>query len=73
MRVFVAGATGAIGKPLVAELLRSGHSVVGLARSERGLRELRDAGAEPCRRTSSMVPQLRLHYATLEQKPSSIN
>jgi nucleoside-diphosphate-sugar epimerase len=30
MRVFVAGATGAIGRPLVAALIRAGHSVAGL-------------------------------------------
>jgi nucleoside-diphosphate-sugar epimerase len=30
MRVFVAGATGAIGRPLVAALTRAGHIVVGL-------------------------------------------
>jgi nucleoside-diphosphate-sugar epimerase len=30
MRVFVAGASGAIGEPLIAELLKQGHSVVGM-------------------------------------------
>lgn len=30
MRVFIAGATGAIGRPLVTALIRAGHSVVGL-------------------------------------------
>jgi 2-alkyl-3-oxoalkanoate reductase len=29
MRVFVAGASGAIGEPLITELLKQGHSVVG--------------------------------------------
>ena len=32
MRVFVAGASGAIGRPLVAELVRRGHAVTGMTR-----------------------------------------
>ncbi|HEY0703337.1 MAG TPA: NAD(P)-dependent oxidoreductase [Candidatus Acidoferrales bacterium] len=34
MRVFVAGASGAIGEPLIAELLKQGHSVVGMTTSD---------------------------------------
>lgn len=47
MRVFVAGSTGAVGRPLVAALLRAGHSVVALTRSESKCASLRAAGAEP--------------------------
>ena len=46
MRVFVAGASGAIGEPLVAELLRKGHSVVGMTASEARARNLKSQGAE---------------------------
>jgi nucleoside-diphosphate-sugar epimerase len=46
MRVFVAGASGAIGEPLVAELLKQGHSVIGMTRSEAGARNLESQGAE---------------------------
>ncbi len=46
MRVFVAGASGAIGEPLVAELLRKGHSVVGMTASETRAGNLKSQGAE---------------------------
>jgi nucleoside-diphosphate-sugar epimerase len=45
MRVFVAGATGAIGQPLVVELVRQGHTVTGMTHSEKGAQWLRDSGA----------------------------
>lgn len=46
MRVFVAGASGAIGEPLIAELLKQGHSVVGMTTSEAGAKNLQRQGAE---------------------------
>lgn len=45
MRVFVAGASGAIGEPLIAELLKQGHSVVGMTTSEAGASNLESQGA----------------------------
>ncbi len=47
MRVFVAGATGAIGRRLIPLLVQAGHSVVGMTRSPHKSAELRAAGAEP--------------------------
>ncbi len=47
MRVFVAGATGAIGKPLVPMLLAGGHEVVAMTRSAEKADRLRTIGATP--------------------------
>jgi nucleoside-diphosphate-sugar epimerase len=45
MRVFVAGASGAIGRPLVPKLVETGHEVTGMTRSEASAQRIREAGA----------------------------
>ena len=45
MRVFIAGATGAVGRRLVPLALRAGHQVTGTTRSEDKAEALRAAGA----------------------------
>jgi 2-alkyl-3-oxoalkanoate reductase len=45
MRVFVAGASGAIGRPLVRQLVAAGHQVTGTTRHKERAAEIRDAGA----------------------------
>src|SRR5205814_10065103 len=47
MRVFVAGAAGAIGQRLVPQLVARGHHVVATTRSPAKLERLRTLGAEP--------------------------
>jgi nucleoside-diphosphate-sugar epimerase len=47
MRVFVAGATGAVGLPLASALRSIGHQVIGMTRAGRGVDRLRELGAEP--------------------------
>jgi 2-alkyl-3-oxoalkanoate reductase len=47
VRVFVAGATGVIGRPLVRQLVQAGHEVVGTARSPEKAKAVREAGAKP--------------------------
>jgi len=46
MRVFVAGASGAIGEPLIAKLLKYGHSVIGMTSSESRAKNLERRGVE---------------------------
>ncbi|MFY9487476.1 MAG: NAD(P)-dependent oxidoreductase [Solirubrobacterales bacterium] len=47
MKILVAGATGAIGRPLVAQLVAAGHEVIGLTRNESRAADLREQGATP--------------------------
>ncbi|MGA8218048.1 MAG: NAD(P)-dependent oxidoreductase, partial [Solirubrobacterales bacterium] len=47
MKVFVAGATGAVGRRLVPLLVNSGHEVVGTTRSAEKADAVREMGAEP--------------------------
>jgi nucleoside-diphosphate-sugar epimerase len=46
MRVLLAGATGALGRPLTRALLDAGHEVVGITRTPSGLHQLRAQGIE---------------------------
>jgi 2-alkyl-3-oxoalkanoate reductase len=47
MRVFVAGASGAVGRPLVPRLVAAGHEVTGTTRSQESAEAIRAAGATP--------------------------
>ena len=46
MKILLAGATGAIGRPLIRALKQHGHSVFGLVRSAESSRTLAELGAE---------------------------
>jgi nucleoside-diphosphate-sugar epimerase len=59
MRVFVTGASGHIGLPVVRDLLAAGHEVVGLARSEASAERIASAGAEVKRGTLDDLDGLR--------------
>src|SRR5919197_1342875 len=47
MRVFVAGASGAVGSRLVPQLIDAGHEVIGTHHSPAGAELLRTLGAKP--------------------------
>src|SRR3954453_17332536 len=75
MRVFVAGATGVIGRPLLRLLLDDGHEVSAIARSEEAAEALRGDGAgaavadvfddEQLRGTMAMTqPEVVIHQLT---------
>jgi uncharacterized protein YbjT (DUF2867 family) len=47
MKIFVAGGTGAIGRPLIVELLAKRYAVVALTRSREKAQALVEQGIEP--------------------------
>ena len=47
MKIFVAGGTGAIGRPLMAQLLAKGHALVALTRSPEKAQALVKQRTEP--------------------------
>ncbi|OLP58115.1 NAD-dependent dehydratase [Xaviernesmea oryzae] len=59
MRIFLTGATGFIGAALLGELISAGHEVVGLTRSEAGVRAIEAAGAVAYRGTLEDPESLR--------------
>ena len=70
MRVFVAGASGAIGSRLVPQLLDRGHEVIGTHRSPAGAEHLRTLGAEPV--ALDLLDARAVRKAVLEAEPSAI-
>lgn len=70
MRVFVAGASGAIGTPLVRRLVAGGHEVTGMTRRRERAEELRAAGAEAV--VCDVYEAERLGEAVAAAKPEAV-
>jgi nucleoside-diphosphate-sugar epimerase len=75
MKVLVAGATGALGRPLVRRLAERGHEVFGTTRSESKAELIRSLGAKPvvadaldpdavARAVAQSAPEVIVHQAT---------
>ncbi len=70
MRVFVAGATGAIGARLVPQLVERGHEVVGTSRTPERAARLTRQGAEPV--VLDLLDQVAVRAAVLAARPDAI-
>jgi nucleoside-diphosphate-sugar epimerase len=70
MRVFVAGATGAIGTRLVPKLVERGHEVIGTSRSVDRAKRLHALGAEPV--ALDLLDRRAVREAVLDAKPEAI-
>src|SRR5829696_9830089 len=83
MKVFVAGATGALGRQLVPQLVARGHEVVGMTRSASKQDLVRNLGARPvvadaldpdavAQAVASAEPEVIVHQLTALSGPMSV-
>jgi nucleoside-diphosphate-sugar epimerase len=70
MRVFVAGASGAIGSRLVAQLVERGHEVIGTSRSAGNAERVRALGGEAI--ALDLLDARAVRKAVLESRPDAI-
>jgi 2-alkyl-3-oxoalkanoate reductase len=70
MRIFLAGATGALGSRLVPQLLAAGHEVAGTTRSPAKADALRAAGVEPV--IADALDRERIVAAVVAAEPGAI-
>jgi 2-alkyl-3-oxoalkanoate reductase len=83
MKVFVAGATGALGRQLVPQLVARGHEVVGMTKTASKQDGLRELGARPvvadaldpdavAQAVASAEPDMIVHQLTALSGPMSV-
>jgi 2-alkyl-3-oxoalkanoate reductase len=70
MKVLVIGATGAVGLPLVSQLVDRGHEVVGTSRTQERAETLRTLGAEPA--VLDVLDREAVRRMVLETRPDAI-
>src|SRR6187551_1151709 len=70
MRVFVAGASGAIGSRLVPQLVEQGHEVIGTFRSPRHADRVRALGAEAI--ALDLLDARAVRNTVMETRPEAI-
>jgi nucleoside-diphosphate-sugar epimerase len=70
MRVLIAGATGAIGRPLIRRLKKDRHTVFALARSPESSHALTQFGAEPV--TANMLDAASVQAAIDRARPDAV-
>jgi 2-alkyl-3-oxoalkanoate reductase len=70
MRIFVAGATGVVGRPLLGQLREAGHEIVGTTRSPERAETLRELGAKPA--VLDVRDRDALRAAVIEARPDVV-
>src|SRR5262245_47879096 len=70
MKVFIAGATGALGQPLVRALVHRGHEVIGLTRSASKRTLLESLGARAA--VANALDEDALEKAVLDAAPTHV-
>jgi nucleoside-diphosphate-sugar epimerase len=70
MKVFVAGATGAIGKQLIPQLVAAGHDVTGMTRSPEKADALRSLGAKAA--VADGLDRTAVREAVLRAEPEAV-
>jgi nucleoside-diphosphate-sugar epimerase len=70
MRIFLAGATGVIGRRLLPLLVAEGHQVAGMTRSPQKAGQIRALGAEPV--VCDVYDAARLETAVVSFRPDAV-
>jgi 2-alkyl-3-oxoalkanoate reductase len=70
VRVFLAGASGVVGPPLISRLVSDGHEVFAMTRSAEKAGGLRELGAEPL--VADVFDRVRLGAAMVEARPDAV-